>query len=462
MNDSLQVRTVMDAGGVVHRLQGIIGQPGGQGTVYRTTDGAIAVKLITTPHPSLRQRIERIRALPLWGVPISRPLIRIEREGECAGYAMDLLTNVESAYALISSAEEMDGPELSVWYSLTSGGLLRRLRLLSRAADTLAWLHSRSLIYADPSPNNILVSRDVNSTDVWIIDPDNIGFPESPLGEQDSGTLSTVSVLTPGYGAPELSRGEAYVSTMTDVFAFGVLAFEALTLVHPFAGGDFVHDGPCEREEQAYRGEFPWIDDPEDESNRSSRGIPREWVLSRRLKDIAQATFGPGRSDPRKRPNLSQWAESLAGAADMVLRCMNCDSTFYSSEVNCTWCDAARPAFRLMTMHPWIPPREKGGVGSIVPESRLCAAVIPQPGKLVVTERMARAVGGPEKHLPLVEVSVSRDAHLQLTPIQSGDLWLSTLRGSDPVPLDKPKEIPIRWSLHFGAPDAPHRVATFL
>jgi len=30
------------------------------------------------------------------------------------------------------------------------------------------------------------------------------------------------------------------------------------------------------------------------------------------------------------------------------------------------------------------------------------------------------------------------------------------------VPLDKPKEIPIRWNLHFGAPDAPHRVATFI
>jgi hypothetical protein len=54
-----------------------------------------------------------------------------------------------------------------------------------------------------------------------------------------------------------------------DARAFGVLSCRTLSLVHPLIG-DSICERPAEREERAFAGAVPWVDDPSDRSNSCS------------------------------------------------------------------------------------------------------------------------------------------------------------------------------------------------
>ena len=140
------------------------------------------------------------------------------------------------------------GADMLEWYGET-GGQARRLRLLARAADALAQLHARGLVYADPSPGNVLMSEEERYSEVRLVDVDFL----------QSESVVLESAATPGYAAPEVLIQRSGVTGTSDAFAFAVIAFEVLALTHPFLG-DQVHLGEVEMLERAYAGELPWID----------------------------------------------------------------------------------------------------------------------------------------------------------------------------------------------------------
>jgi serine/threonine protein kinase len=191
------------------------------------------------------------------------------------GYLMELLTGMQPLSALCNPPKATTS--VASWYFQT-GGLRRRLALLARTADVLSALHGKGLVYSDPSPHNIFVSEASDATEVRFIDSDNIHYVSS---------AGLPTVFTPGYGAPELIRGASGVNSLTDAHAFAVLTFQTLSLVHPLIG-DAVANGPPEREEEAFAGAMPWVDDPGNSSNRCSIGIPRSVTLSRAIgRDLA-------------------------------------------------------------------------------------------------------------------------------------------------------------------------------
>ena len=83
---------VVDEQNGLHRLVEEIGR-GGQGTVYRTSDPQLLVKLISTRHPdaatALRRRLEFVQTLPLDDVAIARPGAVLKDDH--VGYVMPLL-----------------------------------------------------------------------------------------------------------------------------------------------------------------------------------------------------------------------------------------------------------------------------------------------------------------------------------------------------------------------------------
>ncbi|SDX01729.1 protein kinase domain-containing protein [Thiocapsa roseopersicina] len=453
-------KTVLDEDGNRHDL---IGDPlgrGGQGVVLRTRNAHIAVKLVTGPsgmpvsaggeagHTALRRRLEDVRLLPLTDMHLAQPLALLRDQ---VGYTMRLLGDMVPIRSLIAPP----GSSLGAFYRDT-GGLRRRLQLLARTAALLARLHAIPLVYADVSPNNVFVSEGHDANEVWLIDLDNLQY----LSDSSAG------IFTPGFGAPEVVTGRAGVTTLSDAYAFAVLAFQVLAQVHPFLG-DFVEeagwDSDEDREQLAYEGKIPWIEDADDPSNRSAHGIPRELVIPKPLLALFQRTFGPGRQRPDARPGLTEWTDLLRRLADRLLSCSACGSNFYVAR-DCPFCESGRGPFIQMEVHRWDPEFDDDG-GSAVSTEPVWRKIIDLADNGALAGLVQRHVIAPVlaaaddepvlriRQVPggiQVELLTDCEVHLLLR----GRLQRLEGRKLLPVPIPGDESL-----LHFGPLDRPHRLA---
>ena len=98
------------------------------------------------------------------------------------GYVMEFLSGMVPIKSLSRPKKDdlsvINEKGISSWYN-ESGGLRRRLQLLGRTAQLLGKMHSRGLVYSDPSPENIFVSESSSHLEVWFIDTDNIRSVDS-------------------------------------------------------------------------------------------------------------------------------------------------------------------------------------------------------------------------------------------------------------------------------------------
>ena len=387
-------RSLVDEYGNIHYPSEELAR-GGQGVVFRTQDADLAIKqpLDASGNPdknaNLRERFRRIRLLPLPPrIPISLPLAILRDE---PGYVMRLLNGMKpfEAFEMNGTMQKylqealdngcLEYPEwlaripdqkvrLRLLHYTRTGSMRRRLYALSQCASILARLHGSGLVYGDISPKNVFIG-DGESRDVWLIDADNLRLEMCDGGN---------SVFTPHYGAPEVIQGHDQVRPRTDCWAFAVLAFQALTLSHPFIGkrvlepddeeGGWDADTPAaggpppDVDERAYAGYLPFVDDEEDNCNCAVTfpPLPRQLVSTPGLRRLFQETFGCGRTQPHRRPAMAFWALELSRAFDHSLTCPNCAMSYFVDEHNqCPYCIAPRPAFICAKTPRWeicIPP----------------------------------------------------------------------------------------------------------
>ncbi len=322
---------------------------GGQGTVYRTQDPRFAVKLARIGGAALArdadqldrarrrdaERLALLHILPLDGLPISRPRVRLIPPD--VGYVMDLLDGLVPLRDLVFPPADV-GDGLEDWYRAT-GGLHRRLRVLARTAEVLAEMHGRGIVYGDLSPSNVLVSADRRHHEVWLVDADNLAF------ESD---LLAPSVGTPLFAAPEVVREVGATTPYTDAFSLAVLVFHTLVGEHPLIG-DLAAESP-ELEADAHRGLLPWSGHCTDDRNHSTFGMDRRAVVHPKLKALFEQTFEEGLLDPLRRVSARTWATALHAAADRTVECRACLGTFYAYAPRCLWCGQARPPLLLVAV----------------------------------------------------------------------------------------------------------------
>lgn len=370
--------SLADQYGYLHQLAGELAR-GGQGVVFRTGDPDLAVKqpLGTDGQPDrdddLVSRFANIRTLPMpHRIPVSLPLAILRDQ---PGYVMRLLSGMQPFVIFDLSAdrrEELVKTRMPEWLAglkdpataatllqyAQSGSIKRRLWALSRVAAILARLHAAGLVYGDISPNNCFVGTG-EEPDVWLIDADNLRYEVLEGGN---------AVYSPRYGAPEIVQARDRSRPRTDCWAFSVMAFEMLSLVHPFIGRKVLDPDngtggwdaepeaagpPADLDEQAYAGFLPFVDDEGDDSNRTVSGLPRGLVTTPELGRLFQETFSVGRVRPWRRPAALFWARALTSAHDQSLFCGSCQMSFFRQHAVCPYCAEPRPSYVLARTDRW-------------------------------------------------------------------------------------------------------------
>jgi tetratricopeptide (TPR) repeat protein len=208
-------------------LRAVLGR-GGMGSVYRAErdDGGfeqtVAVKLL---HRSGDDSLSRRRFAQERQI-----LVRLQHPHIARFLDGGVGDDGQPWYAL----ELIDGEPITRHVENRAASLRERLALLAQVCDAVQFAHQNLVLHRDLKPANILVDRagQVKLLDFGIaklLHNESEAEPETRTGTQGR-------AYTPDYAAPEQIRGDA-VSTATDLYALGVVAFELLTGRRPFRRG---------------------------------------------------------------------------------------------------------------------------------------------------------------------------------------------------------------------------------
>jgi DNA-binding helix-hairpin-helix protein with protein kinase domain len=344
-------------------VEDLLGE-GTQGEVYvgRLDGERVAVKWYRPeylPHdPGLRQRIEELVRIGSPGRAYLWPLeLLAGPRGRGFGYVMPL--RPARFHSLADLARGAVAPTFRAVVTTA----------LSLAAEFLR-LHAGGNCYRDISWGNLWFDPDTG--EVAISDCDNIA-PAGRIG----------AILgSPGFMAPELVRGEALPSALTDLHALAVMLFIALMVSHPLRGRRELlvyASGDQERGDLVLFGTEPrFIFDPDDDANRpdpaAHPAAAAYWAIYPGfVRQLFTQAFTEGLRDPHRRVTESEWRQAMARLRDSIFRCARCEAeNFYDL-------DALRAAGGA-TGSCWscaqpleLPPRMRLGesVVLLTPETRL-------------------------------------------------------------------------------------------
>ena len=197
---------------------------GAMGQVWRAHSRAgdpVAIKVLRTEFTAdptfvarFLQEAQLLKRVSSPNVVSVRDLVA---EGSTLGIVMDLV----------------DGPDLR--RELTREGTFpaaAACHITDQVLVGLAAVHAASIVHRDVKPENVLVDRDPNGMALLRI----TDFGVARIVEQGPAARNTAVIGTPEYMAPELADGEQ-PSPQSDLYAVGIMLYELLSGVTPFAGG---------------------------------------------------------------------------------------------------------------------------------------------------------------------------------------------------------------------------------
>ena len=143
-----------------------------------------------------------------------------------------------------------------------------------QVSDALSYIHGLGIAHRDLKPENILFTKEgiLKVTD----------FNIAKVMRTVSPSSSRLTPYTPGYGAPEqIYRGYGKVGPWTDIWALGIILYEAIVGEHPFNFHDY------------------------EESIKEKPNLKR---LPRELRDLISKMLC---EEPKERPNAKEVKEEL-------------------------------------------------------------------------------------------------------------------------------------------------------
>src|SRR5688572_31514306 len=115
----------------------------------------------------------------------------------------------------------------------TALSLGERVSILRDVARALAYAHGEGIVHRDIKPENVLLSHGTAMvTDFGIAKAISTSLTQGG-GTSAALTQAGGTIGTPAYMAPEQAVGDT-VDHRTDLYAWGVMAYELLSGAHPF------------------------------------------------------------------------------------------------------------------------------------------------------------------------------------------------------------------------------------
>ena len=191
---------------------------GGMGTVYKCWDPKLqrTIALKTLIHHGDTNSISRFLVEIRATIQLHHPnIIRIYEVGEENGvhfFTMDYLNGV-SFHELIHEKKI---------------SLRKSIHMIIKIAKALDYAHNQGIIHRDLKPTNIMVD---NNMEPFVVD---FGLAKM-VGQNNQITESGTVLGTPHYMAPEQATGNIRnIDMRTDIYALGVILYEAITGKLPF------------------------------------------------------------------------------------------------------------------------------------------------------------------------------------------------------------------------------------
>ncbi len=207
------------------RIEGVLGK-GGMGAVYEAVDLAdgarIALKVLKRKLALDGEAQQRFRREAEILASINHPgIVQIRGFGQAKDgrpwIAMEKLVG-ETLRQRVERAGHLNPTELAA--------------ILAAAAAPLTEAHAMGIVHRDLKPDNIFL-LDAGPTPVKILD---FGLSTSLTSKKLTATGTILG--TPRYMSPEQIASASSSSGPTDVYALGVIVYEALTGLSPFAASD--------------------------------------------------------------------------------------------------------------------------------------------------------------------------------------------------------------------------------
>jgi TolB-like protein/tetratricopeptide (TPR) repeat protein len=206
-----------------YRLKRELGA-GGMATVWLADDvrhhRQVAVKVLREVLTASLAKERFLREITIAAGLTHPHIVPLHDSGEAAGQLFYVMPYV-------------DGPSLR--QKLLQGGELPitdAVRILRDVADAMAHAHKRGVVHRDLKPENVMLSeRHALVTD--------FGVAKAVSEATGRQTLTTAGIAlgTPAYMSPEQAMADPHADHRSDIYAFGVLAYEVLTGRTPFQGG---------------------------------------------------------------------------------------------------------------------------------------------------------------------------------------------------------------------------------
>lgn len=131
--------------------------------------------------------------------------------------------------------EYVDGPTLERYVSDRPNGLTlpETKTIATGVLSALNAAHRRGIIHRDVTPGNVLLARDYYNLSPKLTD---FGIAKVKYGRVR--TVMGAPMGTPHFMSPEQLRDSRKVTSLTDIYSFGVLLYYCLTSRHPFEHED--------------------------------------------------------------------------------------------------------------------------------------------------------------------------------------------------------------------------------
>lgn len=233
VGDVIPFARVLAAGSVIagkYRLDSPIGK-GGMGAVWRATHlalgRAVAVKLVLASlddtHGASKEQIERfLREARSAAAVRHRNVVDVLDFGEHEQRPFLVMECLEGE-SLAQRLERAPAPSLAEIVEWISGAL-----------GGLAAIHDEGLVHRDLKPANLFLARDADGVITKVLD---FGIARQTEGGEGSTITHSMQTLgTPHYMSPEQVRSAKSVDARSDLYAMGVILYQALAGRLPFDG----------------------------------------------------------------------------------------------------------------------------------------------------------------------------------------------------------------------------------